>query len=79
MLLSRRRAVIRCLLCVKIANARIGYATTVATTRMTAVASAVNANAKSVQAVKTSAREINKCLRFIRKQDAPSVLGSLIY
>ena len=42
-----------------IANARTGSVKNAATTRMIAVASAVNANAKSVQAVKATAREIS--------------------
>ena len=59
-----------------IANARTGSVKNAATTRMIAVASAVNANAKSVQAVKATAREINKCQRFQPRLSAPSVLGS---
>ena len=64
----------------KNANALIGFARPVVNqTLRTATATVAVAHAKSVQAVKTSAREINKCLRFIQKRDAPSVLGSLIY
>jgi hypothetical protein len=76
-LLSRRRAVIRCRLCVKNVNARIGFARlAVNPTRMIAIALVAVARAKSVQAVKATAREINKCQRFQPRLSAPSVLGS---
>jgi hypothetical protein len=42
-----------------IANARTGYAKPAVNTRMTAVASAANATAKSGQAVKATARGIS--------------------
>jgi len=44
---------------VKNVNARIGSASSVGITRMIAAVNAVNANAKSVQAVKATAREIS--------------------
>ena len=60
MLLSRRRAVIRCQLCVKNVNARIGFARpAVNPTRMIAIALVAVARAKSVQAVKATARGIS--------------------